>query len=145
MLHILDRVFAILPALIVLYHAVNLLDDSQNIYYLSNIILTYIIGSTLKSVFKKIRIVKSYVHRPLPFISKFEKLKTHYGFPSCHAMFYFQYFLNLPSTITFLLFVFGASLRVIYEHHTSLDVLGGCIFVIFYKVILYFLKYFLYS
>ena len=123
---VLDKALAVFPLLIVTAHAVYGLYEYNHLFYLFEALIVYLVGAILKIIVKKERRSKSYVYTPLPFTNRFMRLKSHYGFPSSHSMFYFHHFLYFPSLPTFLLFLLGAVLRVLGEHHTPTEVLFGC-------------------
>lgn len=135
MLRWLDRFFSILPLFIIAYHVFGVLVSSIHLEILGNIVFTYAQGTVLKHLFKKDRCKKSYEFKPFVFASRFPGVKSHYGFPSCHTMFYFQYFMLLPSASTLAVFICGALCRIFYEHHTRSEVLFGCIAVLATKAL----------
>ncbi|KAI4292643.1 hypothetical protein PAPHI01_1917 [Pancytospora philotis] len=133
-LHFLDRIFSVLPLPIVVFHALCCMWTPAHRSIMANIVFTYLLGFGLKLLFCRDRRLKSYEFKPIAMTHHFHRVKTHYGFPSSHAMFYFQYFLLRPSLLTLAVFIAGASLRILREHHTTGEVLWGCAFVLIAKI-----------
>lgn len=136
MLSTADRAFSILPFVIIAYHLRNASSSMAHFTSLINIVLTYIIGSILKAVFRVHRRQKDYAYRPMLSLGRLSTLKMDYGFPSTHAMFYFQYFLHCPCAITLLFFLCGIALRISQQHHTQKEVVWGCVFAFTIKAVL---------
>lgn len=134
MLKSIDKIFSMLPAVIISYHAFAAIYGTEHISCLANIIFTYIQGVILKLLFRRERKRKSYEYKPIIFTERFHRLKTHYGFPSSHSMFYFQYALDRPSILSLVLFICGASLRIFCEHHRRSEVFFGCLIVLITKI-----------
>ena len=135
MLRLADKIFSMLPLVIICYHAFAAVSNSEHVSCLANIVFTYIQGVFLKLLFRRERRQKSYEYRPVIFTRRLHRLKTHYGFPSSHSMFYFQYALQRPSVFSAALFICGSLLRILCEHHTRSEVLFGCLVVLATKII----------
>lgn len=137
MLKTLDNFFSILPFFLILYHFLHILHHPKHLNCLKRLILIYLLSIILKLTFKKKRANNIKNFNYIPFINYLRNIKSNYGFPSSHAMFYFSYFLFHFTIPAFFLFVIGSTLRVVCGHHKTHEILFGWL-VVFVVDILFF-------
>lgn len=121
-LQCIDKFFSSLPLMILSCHLLLEVSGYCQTQVVRTAILGYALSSAIKSAVRRERRVKSYSFVPWKLIQRLECLKSNYGFPSNHAVFYTCYFLCVPSVSTFVLMLAGSYSRVLYQHHTPWEV-----------------------
>jgi hypothetical protein len=134
-LQCIDRLFSTLPLLLFSYHFLLEAAAGCQFQIVRTAVLNCILSSIIKSVVRQERRKKSCNFVSWKLIQRFECLKSNYGFPSTHAIFYAGYFFDVPTTSTLFLMLAGCSSRVIYQHHTAREVCSSIALALFLKIL----------
>ncbi|ORD98884.1 hypothetical protein A0H76_1782 [Hepatospora eriocheir] len=130
MLRIFDKIFSVLPFIILFFHLIKTFYNRDILYILPHIIYTYTVSFLFKVLFKKNRRSKTYEFKEWKIPKLFKQLKVHYGFPSSHTMFFLKYYLLNPNLINFVILTLGCFSRVYYQHHTKREIVYTILFVL---------------
>ena len=137
-----DRFFSALPFAFIIYHALNFFNDSTHMNILFQIIINYCLSCVLKHIFKSSRRFKTYEFKEWSIINRLKFMKSHYSFPSSHAMFFTKYYLLYPNIAILFLCTCGIISRLIYQHHTLPEIAIGVACVLMIEISIYLLYHY---
>lgn len=137
-----DKFFSALPFAFIIYHALNFFNDNIHINILFQIVINYCLSYILKYIFKSSRRFKTYEFKEWNVINRLKFMKSHYSFPSSHAMFFTKYYLLCPNIFILFLCICGIISRLVYQHHTFIEIAIGVISVLIIEIAIYLLYYY---
>lgn len=137
-----DKFFSALPFAFILYHVIASTYSFNHIKVLAKISANYLLSMILKRLFVRQRRTKNFKFEEWSIPDKLTFLKTHYSFPSSHAMFYVKYLTLFPYKTVMFLCCVGTISRVYFQHHRIDEVLVAIGFVVIFEIIYLCIKFF---